>query len=93
MTKEQLEQLKKWDGALRNAVNLDYLRLTAAEFKEVYEIYKEVFNETLKKSQLNCNTCRLNALKKLGKAYLEELNKPKRGRPKKINLDGDVNQL
>ena len=87
MTKEQYEKLKEYEGVLRNAVKNDYVHISGSEFSKIAEIYNEIFTP-LRKSQMNCNTCRLTALKRLGKEYFAEEEKPKegskRGRPKKI---------
>ena len=52
-------------------------------------MYAKVFGTALTKRQMKCNTCRLKALKDLGKRYFEEKNKPKKGRPKKIDIDAE----
>lgn len=89
MTQEQFEKLKPWEKVLNNAVRCDFIHLSATEFNKIAEIYEEVLGEKLTVRQRNCNTCRLNALKKLGAefiAYRDRDQKPKRkaGRPKKI---------
>ena len=93
MTQEQYNKLKEKERVLINAVKNDFVHLTFVEFQFFADIYAEVFGKALRKSQMNCNTCRLNALKSLGREYLafeqneedkEEKPKKKVGRPKKI---------
>lgn len=95
MTKEQYEKLQPYEKNIKNAVKNSFVHMTSSEFEKVAVIYAEIFNQQLTRSQRNCNTCRLNALKKLGEAYnayTEEVqeketadDKPKKtGRPKKL---------
>lgn len=93
LTKETYEKLKAYEKHLRAAYKNSYVRMTAAEFAKVAEIYTEVTGITLRKSQMGCNTCRLNTLRKLGEMYeaYEESHKEepeekkvKKGRPKKL---------
>ena len=103
ITKEIYTKLKDQEKVLKNAVNMDFVHLSAEEFKMFAEIYTEVFGVSLTRSQMNCNSCRLKALKDLGKEYFkvavsfEQLEKEeqeivnqqvkKRGRPKKIDVE------
>lgn len=103
ITKEIYTKLKDQEKVLKNAVNMDFVHLSALEFKMFAEIYTEVFGVSLTRSQMNCNSCRLKALKDLGKEYFkvatsfEQLDKEeqeivnqqakKRGRPKKIDVE------
>ena len=103
ITKEIYTKLKDQEKVLKNAVNMDFIHLSAAEFNMFAEIYTEVFGVSLTRSQMNCNSCRLKALKDLGKEYFkvaasfEQLDKEeqeivnqqvkKRGRPKKIDVE------
>lgn len=88
MTKEAFEKLNKWEKVLHNAYHKSFIHLSASEFAEIAAIYDTLY-EPLTRAQRNCNTCRLNALKKLGEDYEKYKNKPKVGRPKKIDLDGE----
>jgi hypothetical protein len=88
--KEFLEYYEKYEEVLENAINLSFIHLTYAEFGEIVKHYKDVFGKELRKSQLNCNSCRLKALKDLGYKYREIKAKPKKGRPAKINLDENI---
>ena len=74
MTEEQYKVLEKYDSQLNAALNSSFLRLTPNEFNEVAAVYDQLFTP-LRKSQRACNTCRLNALKTLGRAYKEEKDK------------------
>lgn len=71
ITKEIYTKLKDHEKVLKNAVNLDFVHLSAAEFKFFADIYTEVFGVSLTRSQMNCNSCRLKALKDLGKEYFK----------------------
>lgn len=92
--KENMEKLSKWETVFNNAIKLNFIHLSASEFGEIANLYKAVFGKTLTKSQMGCNSCRLRALKELATEYFlnkeKENNKPKRGRPKKIDIDGEV---
>lgn len=103
INKEIYTKLKDHEKVLKNAVNLDFVHLSSTEFKMFAEIYTEVFGVSLTRSQMNCNSCRLKALKDLGKEYFsvaksyeilekeeQEIVKQqtkKRGRPKKIDVE------
>ena len=94
MTQEQFEKLEKYESSLNNAVKNSFLHLPAGDFAVIAGIYNEVFDKPLNKAQMNCNTCRLNALKKLGAEYFsfkadidsegEPKKKSNKGRPKKL---------
>lgn len=92
LTKEQHEKLKPYEQHLKSAYRNSYVHMPGTEFVKVGEIYTEIFGVALTKSQMGCNTCRLNALRKLGELYAnyteetpeEEKKESKRGRPKKL---------
>ena len=85
LSKEQREYLKEYEDVMRNAVKNDFVHLTSSEFDKIAVVYNQLFTP-LRKSQQTCNTCRLNALKRLGELYFETPSKEsnKVGRPKKI---------
>ena len=98
LTKEQYEKLTPYKDALRSAYKNSFVRISSTEFIKVAEVYNEVF-QPLRKGQMGCNTCRLNALRKLGELYYtyvpeeekvdeeektEEKKTNKKGRPKKL---------
>lgn len=90
MKKELFETLSKYEKELNYAVKLNFMHLGNGDFNTLMEVYKELYGSTLNRSQMNCSTCRLGALKKLGQDYFKEkeirknAEKPKRGRPRKI---------
>lgn len=98
MTQEQFEKLIEFEAPITNAYKNSFLHLPASEFNKIAAIYDEIYEKPLTKSQRNCNTCRLNALKRLGMDYWnyknkiekneETPNKPKSnvGRPRKIKV-------
>lgn len=90
--KEILTALEPYESVLDNAVRLSFIHLTFSEYKVFAELYEKIFERNLTRAELNCNTCRLNALKKLGNKYFEIKNKPKRGRPAKINLEEEITE-
>lgn len=69
MSKEIYERLKEYENILKYALSMDYLRVTPDVFKVLAEIYKDYTGKALTKSQLNCNSCRIKAIKELGKGY------------------------
>lgn len=95
LTKEQYEALQQYERNLKNAASKSFVHMSGEDFEKVAKIYADVFGETLTKSQMGCNTCRLNALRKLGELYVayerhEEPKVPKKaGRPRKLERDAD----
>lgn len=71
LTKEQYEKLEPYKQNIRNAVKNAFVHMSGADFLKVADIYADVFGIPLTKSQIGCNTCRLNALRKLGELYVE----------------------
>lgn len=90
LKKEQYDKLTPYKDSLINAYKHSFVRMAGTDFLKVAEIYNEVFGTPLTKSQMGCNTCRLNTLRKLGELYVnyeqpkEEKKETKRGRPKKL---------
>ena len=74
MTEEQYKVLEKYDSVLNAAVKSNFLRLPSSEFNEIAAVYDQLFTP-LRQSQRNCNTCRLNALKTIGRVYFDEKEK------------------
>lgn len=97
LKKEQYEKLKQYEKHLLAAYKNSFVHIGANDFMAVAGIYAEVFGESLRKSQMNCNTCRLNTLKKLGELYAnytesEKKKEAKKERMKKLekeNKDAD----
>lgn len=91
LTKKQYEELTPYKDQLRAAYKNSYVHMGGNEFLKVAEIYKEVFENPLSKSQMSCNTCRLNALRKLGELYenytaeQEKKKAEKKARTKKLD--------
>jgi hypothetical protein len=98
LTKVQYEALKPYERNLRNAASKSFVHMTGDDFEKVAKIYAEVFGTPLTKSQMGCNTCRLNALRKLGELYVayerhEEPKTPKKaGRPRKLEIGDGVQE-
>lgn len=89
LTKEQYEALKPYEKNILAAYKHSFVHMPGDEFTKVAEIYAEVFKETLTKSQMGCNTCRLNALRKLGELYDGYNKKEKKPRKQKLE-NGDT---
>ena len=101
MTKELYEKCKAYEQQFRWAIKSSFVHMSSTEFSKVAALYKEAFGEGLTTSQMTCNTCRLNALKRLGDEYFkmqqelaeeakeertQETEKKKSGRKKKIDI-------
>lgn len=98
ITKAQFEALAPYEKHIINAYKNSFVHVSGADFIKIAQIYQDITGKALTKSQMNCNTCRLNTLKKLGKEYLdyqeylkqqseetiEEKPKTNRGRKKKL---------
>ena len=88
LTKEQYEMLKPWEKDITSAYRNSFVHVSGNDFNKIHEIYKVIFGESLTKSQMGCNTCRLNALRKLGELYTgytkEKKDKSPRGRKPKL---------
>lgn len=91
LTKEQYEKLKPWEKDLKAAVKNSYVHMSGTDFQKIAEIYADVFGVALRKGQMGCNTCRLNALRKLGELYLnyteKEEKKEVKKRTKKLEVE------
>ena len=70
LTKEQYESLKPYAKHIISAYKNSFLHMSGTDFLKVAELYKDIFNETITKARMSCNTCRLNALRKLGELYV-----------------------
>lgn len=86
MTKEQYESLTKWEDVFDKAIKKNFIHLSNTEFNEIADVYDKLYTP-LTKRERNCNLCRLKALKKIGEDYFKYKETPKRGRPKKIDLE------
>lgn len=89
MLKKQYEALKPYEQALECAIKHNFVRMTMTDFDEIMKVHDEIF-KPLTKSQKNCSTCRLRAVKEIAAEYKKY--KPV-GRPPKIDLSGDSNTL
>lgn len=84
MTKEQVERLQKYEQELNWALHQNFMSMTNSKFNEIMSVYNEIYETPLSRSQMNCSTCRLNAVKRLAKEYFntktdignEELQSP-----------------
>lgn len=95
LTKAQYEALKPYEKNLTNAARNAFVHVPGSEFEKIAELYAEITGERLTKSQMGCNTCRLNALRKLGGLYLnygKEHKAPTKQRTKKLEKDGTGKQ-
>ena len=74
MTKEQFEECRKYEQEFRWAIRSNFVHMSQGDFNEVARLYKEILGVSMNKSQMTCNTCRLNALKALGKDYFDTMD-------------------
>ena len=72
MKKELYDKAKEFENIFKYALKMDFLRVTPEVFNEIMKIYEEQFDRKLSKSQKQCNSCRLKAIKEIGKVYFEE---------------------
>ena len=97
LTKEQYEALTPFEQNLRNAYHNSFVSMSGSDFAKVAEIFDQVAEKPLTRSQRSCSACRLRALKQLGEAYENyekgkretEKKKTNRGRPRKLSDDAD----
>ncbi len=68
--KDTLSTLSKFETTFRYAIKSNFVSIKTSEFGEFITLYNQFF-PPLKQSQMSCNTCRLNAMKKLGELYFE----------------------
>lgn len=87
LTKEQYEALKPYEKQVLAAYRQNFVHMSSEDFGKVAEIYKDVFKEGLNPSQMRCNTCRLNALRKLGELYDKYGKKQQKPRKQKLEKD------
>lgn len=69
MTKIQHSTLEPLEHILSTAYKSDYARVSPSEWRVLSDVYKELFGVALTKSQENCSTCRLNAIKRIAREY------------------------
>lgn len=86
LTKTQYEKLKPWEKEITNAYKNAFVHMAGSEFNKIALLYAEITGKELTKSQMGCNTCRLNALRKLGELYVN-YNKEKTNKGRKPKLD------
>ena len=99
MNTELYTKAKEFENIFKYALKMDFLRVTPEVFDSIMKIYEEQFGKKLSKSQKQCNSCRLKAIKELGRVYFEEQEKQKkeeekkksegkkRGRPRKLDVE------
>lgn len=87
ITKEQYKLLAPWEKEITNAYRNSFVHMTSENFNKIAEIYKEIFGEQLNPSQMRCNTCRLNALRKLGEVYTKYGQKKQKPRKQKLEKE------
>lgn len=96
MTKEQFNKLQPYEQQLLWAIKSNFIHMSSGEFGAIAEIYKELYNETITRTQSACNTCRLKALKRIGNDYFkkkEEIEeRAKKAEEKKKAADAKKNK-
>lgn len=86
LTKEQYEKLKPYEKQLIAAYKQSFVHMGNEDFNKVAAIYAEVFTP-LNPGQMRCNTCRLNALRKLGEVVDKYGKEKKQSKPRKQKLE------
>jgi hypothetical protein len=82
LDKETMEKLLPYEKDLKYAVRSNFVNMRMSDFEKVAEIYNGIYTP-LRKGQMSCGSCRLQALRKIGEDYLktkefsEELAKKK----------------
>ena len=82
LDKETMEKLLPYEQDLKYAVRSNFVNMRMSDFEKVAEIYNGIYTP-LRKGQMSCGSCRLQALRKIGEDYLktkefdEELAKKK----------------
>lgn len=84
MTKEQREVLQPYETRLDLLLKADFCRFSQLELDRIFAIYKEMYGTAITKSQMNCSSCKLRALKRIATDYFSSKTV---GRPKKIDLE------
>ena len=67
MTREQYDKLNVYEQQLRWGVKSNFVHMSSVEFEKVAALYEELYGQALTQAQKNCNTCRLNAIRKMGR--------------------------
>lgn len=84
MTDEQYKTLEKYENVFNAAINNNFLRVSHEDFTIIAAVYDKLFTP-LRPTQRNCNTCRLNALKSIGRAYFGEKENRAKQQAEKTN--------
>lgn len=71
MKNEIYLKLQPIERQLKSAQVSNYARLSASEFAQFCDTYKEHFGVELTRNEKNCNTCRLKAIKKIAADYFQ----------------------
>lgn len=71
MTREQYDKLQEFEQDLRYALRMNFMSIGNGRFKELMNIYKEMYGVGLTLRQSSCSTCRLNAIKRIANDYNE----------------------
>ena len=92
LTKEQYERLQPYEKHIRAAYKNSFVHVSATDFQNIADIFAEITGTPLRKSQMSCNTCRLNTMKKLGEMYEayeqnEQEKRERKERRKKLTED------
>lgn len=71
LTDEQFNALRPFEQTFRSALNNNFIRVTGDGFKVIASVYDQLFNP-LRPSQRNCNSCRLTAIKTMGRIFIDD---------------------
>lgn len=74
LTKEQKEQLKRYEKHLHSAFYADYVvGLPASDVRVLFGIFNKIYSAH--ETNYSCNFCVLNVCKRLGRLYYQKLHK------------------
>lgn len=96
MTKDQYQKIERFKPQFNQAKS-NFVRIPRGELEVLRNVYNEVFGAALAPSNMNCNSCVLKMMKRLGEAvekYEQWKESFKGGRPKhtEVQSEADSNQ-
>lgn len=92
INKKQYEQLLPYKKNLVNAYRNSFVHVDGTTFQKIAALYKEIIGTPLTKNQMGCNTCRLNALKKLGELFTKYEEDAKKKEKEKQSEKEETNE-
>ena len=69
INKEQYLKLLPVERQLRSSLMNNYARMSALEFDAFCALYGEIYGTPLTRNEMNCNSCRLKAIKRVANDF------------------------